>query len=114
MIEQRIASGIEVATTNVLRQLPRKSRIISAVRQAAIKPSFSTPLMEARTKSDWSKSSERSRDGGRVALISGSAVFTRFTMSRVEALALFSTTRSAERIRFWRTTLVCTAYPSCT
>ena len=33
---ERIASGIEVATMSVLRQLPRKRRIISAVRHAAI------------------------------------------------------------------------------
>ena len=39
---------------SVLRQLPRKSRIISPVRQAAIVASFTTPLIEARTKSDWS------------------------------------------------------------
>ena len=34
-----------VATTSVLRQLPRKSRIINAVRHAAVTPSLSTPLM---------------------------------------------------------------------
>ena len=36
MIELRTASGIDVATISVERQLPRKSRIMSAVRQAAI------------------------------------------------------------------------------
>src|SRR5204863_169132 len=36
----------------VLRQLPRKMRIISAVRQAAITASRTTPSIEARTKSD--------------------------------------------------------------
>src|SRR6266571_697587 len=34
MIEQKIDKGIEVATTSVERQFPRKRRIISAVRQA--------------------------------------------------------------------------------
>src|SRR2546430_2805177 len=42
-IEHSTASGIEVAMMSVLRQLPRKSRIISAVRQAAISASRITP-----------------------------------------------------------------------
>ena len=50
MIEVRIESGMETAMITVLRQLPRKIRIISPVRQAAISPSRTTPLMEARTK----------------------------------------------------------------
>ena len=52
MIELRIDSGIETAMISVLRQLPRNSRIISAVRHAAISASRSTPLIEARTNSD--------------------------------------------------------------
>ena len=36
MIELRIDSGIDTAMISVLRQLPRKTRIISAVRHAAI------------------------------------------------------------------------------
>ena len=44
MIEARIESGIETAMISVLRQLPRKSRIISAVRQAAITASRTTPV----------------------------------------------------------------------
>jgi hypothetical protein len=36
MIEVRIARGIEVAMITVLRQLPRKVRIMKEVRQAAI------------------------------------------------------------------------------
>ena len=52
MTEHRIDNGIEVATTSVERQLPRKSRIISAVRHAAITPSFTTPLIAAWTKID--------------------------------------------------------------
>ena len=54
MIEQRIESGIEVAMMSVLLQLPRKRRIINAVRHAAISASRITPEIEARTKSDWS------------------------------------------------------------
>ena len=48
----RIESGIDVITTRVLRQLPRKSRIITPVRNAATAPSVSTPVIAARTKSD--------------------------------------------------------------
>jgi hypothetical protein len=49
MIETRIESGMEVMTTIVLRQLPRKMRIMSAVSPAAIEASFTTPETEART-----------------------------------------------------------------
>ncbi len=52
MIEVRIDSGIETAMISVLRQLPRNSRIIAAVRPAAMTPSRTTPLMAARTKID--------------------------------------------------------------
>ena len=52
MIELRIDSGIDTAMMIVLRQLPRNTRIISAVRHAAITASRTTPLMAARTKSD--------------------------------------------------------------
>ena len=52
MTETRIDSGIEIITIRVLRQLPRKSRIISPVRPAAITASFTTPSTEARTKID--------------------------------------------------------------
>ena len=49
-METRIDSGIEVATISVLRQDRRNSRIISPVRQAAITPSRTTPVIEERTK----------------------------------------------------------------
>ena len=49
-IEVRIANGIDVATIRVLRQDCRNSRIMSPVRQAAMVPSRSTPLIAARTK----------------------------------------------------------------
>src|SRR5260370_357241 len=44
----RIDKGIETAMIRVLFQFPRKSRIITAVRQAAMMPSRMTPWMEAR------------------------------------------------------------------
>ena len=52
MIEVRIASGIEVAMITVLRQLPRKVRIMKEVRHAAISVSLTTPLIAPRTKID--------------------------------------------------------------
>ena len=64
MIEQKIDSGIERATTSVVRQVPRKSRIIAAVRRAAMTPSRTTPSSAARTKIDWSNSGTRSSSGG--------------------------------------------------
>src|SRR5215510_12982468 len=52
MREQRIDSGIDSATIRVLRQLPRNSKIIVAVRAAAMIASFTTPPTAAWTKSD--------------------------------------------------------------
>jgi hypothetical protein len=52
MIEVRIDSGMETAMINVLRQLPRKIRIIKPVRQAAMTASRITPLTAERTKID--------------------------------------------------------------
>src|SRR5260221_11988624 len=51
-IEHRIANGIEIAIIRVLRKSPKKSRIISAVKQAAITPSLTTPSIAAVTKMD--------------------------------------------------------------
>ena len=51
-MEHSIDSGIEIAMITVLRQLPRNTRIMMAVRHAAITASRTTPLMEARTKID--------------------------------------------------------------
>ncbi len=52
--EVRIARGMEVTMISVLRQLPRKTRTMRAVRHAAITPSLTTPLMAPRTKMLWS------------------------------------------------------------
>jgi len=52
MMEVRIARGMEVAMITVLRQLPRKERIMKAVRHAAISVSRTTPLIALRTKMD--------------------------------------------------------------
>ena len=73
MIDVRIESGIETAMITVLRQLPRKMRIISAVRHAAITASRSTPVMDAFTKIDWSASGLMSSSGGRLFSMIGSS-----------------------------------------
>jgi hypothetical protein len=52
MIEVKMDSGMETAMIKVLRQLPRKSRIINPVRQAAMTASRMTPFTEPRTKMD--------------------------------------------------------------
>ena len=51
-MEVRMESGIETAMISVLRQLPRNSRIMIAVRQAAMIASRTTPFTAARTNSD--------------------------------------------------------------
>ena len=60
----RIDNGIEIAIISVLFQFPRNSKIITAVRQAAIRASRKTPCTEARTNSDWSKNVARWRSSG--------------------------------------------------
>ncbi len=53
---------------SVLRHEPRNSRIINAVSAAAMTPSRKTPLMAARTNSDWSANSLTCRSGVTVAM----------------------------------------------
>ena len=50
--EDRIASGIEIMTTNVERHEPRNSRIISAVSPAAMAPSRTTLATASLTNTD--------------------------------------------------------------
>ncbi|MNR53142.1 hypothetical protein D3C85_1731010 [compost metagenome] len=45
-------SGMVMAMISVARQLPRKSRIMAAVRHAAISASCSTPSIAEVTKTD--------------------------------------------------------------
>ena len=83
----RIESGIETTMMSVLFQLPRKSKIMMAVRQAAMSASRSTPSIEARTKSDWSKNMVELEAFGQRSLCSCCSVALRsLTMSSVEAL----------------------------
>ena len=50
--ETRIDKGMDTHTISVLRQLPRNSRIIMPVRQAASSASRTTPVTAAFTKMD--------------------------------------------------------------
>ncbi len=50
--EVRMESGMEMAMMSVLRQLPRKIRIIRPVSAAAMMASRMTPLIAPRTKID--------------------------------------------------------------
>ena len=68
MSEQRMESGMETAMMMVERQLPRKTRIMMAVRQAAMMASRTTPLMAPRTKIDWSERALICNCGGKLAL----------------------------------------------
>ena len=51
-MEVRMERGMEMAMMSVLRQLPRKSRIIRPVSTAAMIASRMTPLTAFSTKSD--------------------------------------------------------------
>ena len=51
-IADKTDNGIETAMITVLRQLPKKSKIIAAVKQAAIKASRKTPSMADLTNKD--------------------------------------------------------------
>ena len=62
-----------MAMISVLRQLPRNSRIMSAVSAAAMTASRTTPAIAARTKSDWSPTRSILNPRGSVRLIRGSA-----------------------------------------
>ncbi len=65
----RIDSGIEMVIISVERQLPRNSRIITPVRDAAMRASRTTVVTALVTKPDWSPAGVRLRPGGRVLLI---------------------------------------------
>ena len=112
--EVRIDSGIETAMMMVLRQLPRNSRIISAVRQAAITASRITPATAALTKIDWSASGCICNCGGRVCSTRLSMPRMPFTTSMVEAVPALRMLTSTPRRPSCRTTLVCGANPSLT
>ena len=80
----------------VERQEPKKSRIISAVRTAAIQPSRTTSMMAARTKIDWSCRMLILTPGGSVSSICGKEALTASTTLSVEdKLVLKTVSRTA-------------------
>jgi hypothetical protein len=81
--ELKAERGIERVMIKVLRQDPRKSRIMTAFSPAATSPSITTPFTAARTKIDWSANSLVSISGGRPLKIRGMASFTASTTVRV-------------------------------
>ena len=89
MIEVKIESGIDTAMMTVLRQLPRKTRIMKPVRQAAISASRTTPSIEARTNNDWSASGSTFSSGGSPDIMWGSRDLIPEMISSVEALPFF-------------------------
>ena len=52
MMAPMMDKGMETAMMTVERQLPRKRKIITLVKAAAIAPSMATPLIAERTKID--------------------------------------------------------------
>src|SRR2546422_11207397 len=100
MRDVRIDNGIEVMTMRVLRQDPRNSRIIRAVRQAAMTPSWRTPVIAARTNTLWSNRKATLRVDGRPARILGISRRAWSTTVGVDALALLRMGGRAE----WRWT----------
>ena len=112
MIDVRIDNGIDTAMMQVLRQLPRNSRIRAAVRQAAITASRTTPLMAARTKPDWSNSGVIFRSFGRICATTGNCASRELTISSVDEPPFLMTETSTPRSPFCRTMLVCGENPS--
>ena len=89
MIEVKMERGIETAIISVLRQLPRNTRIMIAVRHAAISASRKTPEMAPCTNTDWSPKSRICRSGGSVFLTVGNIFLIEEMMSNVEAVPIF-------------------------
>ena len=107
-METRIESGMETAMMIVLRQLPRKIRIMMPVRQAAMTASRTTPVMAARTKMDWSAMGSILIDGGSVFADPRQRVENAFDDARAwRRRRVFSTEISVPRSPLRRTMLVC-------
>ena len=106
-MEVRMESGIEIAMISVLRQLPRNSRIMMAVRQAAMMASRTTPLTAARTNMDWSDNGFDLQFGRKRGGDLRQHIAHCCTISSVDALPIFITVSSAPRWPSRRTMLVC-------
>ncbi len=99
--ELRIESGMD-----------RNTRIIIAVRQAAITASRTTPLTAAFTKTDWSASNWIRSAGGRVGITRGRRLRIPCTTSTVDAAPVLRTVTRVPRCPSWRTTFVWGEKPS--
>src|ERR1700691_550209 len=90
-MDTRMESGIETAMISVERQLPRKIRIMTAVRQAAMRASRTTPSMAPRTKIDWSDKALICNCGGNWPLMLGLSIMlcTFLMICSVEAEPVF-------------------------
>ena len=113
-IPTRIESGIEMATTSVLRQLPRNTRTISETRRVAMTASRTTLAIAARTNTDWSKPTFSWSPGGACAMTPGSRPRTASTTVVVDASECLRMARNVERWPFTRTMLVWGAKPKWT
>jgi hypothetical protein len=105
-------SGMVSPMMSVLRQLPRNSSTMAAVRPAAMSASLMTPVTAAFTNSDWSNSGVILMSSGRVWAAVGSSLRRLSTMSRVEAPPFLRMDSSTPRAPSWRTTLVWGEKPS--
>ncbi len=107
-----IESGMVSAMITVLRQLPRKSSTIKAVRPAAISASTTTPSTAALTNTDWSNRVATLMSGGRICVARGSRLRRFSTMSSVEALPFLRMESSTPRSPSCLMMLVCGLNPS--
>ena len=107
MIELRIDKGMEMAMMQVLRQLPKNSKMSAAVRQEAITASCSTLSMAALTKMDWSNIVAMLRPSGAPLAISGILDLIFSTILSVDSGPLFMTVKSTPRSPFFLTMLSC-------
>ena len=110
--EVRIESGMEIAMISVLRQLPRNSRIMAAVRQAAVSASLHHSLNRRPHKQGLVEQRIQFQFRRQGLRHLRQHVLTFFTMSMVEAPPFFSTLNSVPRTPSCRTMLVCGEKPS--
>jgi len=111
-IAEKMASGIDVQTITMLRQLPRNRPTISDTSSDEMIASRTTPLIAPRTNTDWSKSIFRSIPSGAAARTIGSCSRVASTTANVDVSAFLRMARYVARRPLTRTTFSCTAYPS--
>ncbi len=102
--EHIIASGIDVATINVLRQLPKSASIINAVNPAAVTASLITSPTHSLTNLDWSVRTSMLTPSMTIFRTLGSASIMRLTTDRVDASPFFKMLNRTARRPLWLTT----------